>query len=307
MQDAHEGRGSMIGFPIPDLSLYILDSLLQPTPIGVPGELHVAGAGVARGYLNRPDLTRERFIANPFSPQSADRLYRSGDLVRRLADGDMEYLGRIDQQIKIRGFRIELGEIESALRQHIQVIDAVVIVDGKEADARLIAYIVSGSPAPSAAELRNHLSAMLPDYMLPSIFVLIDAVPLTPHGKVDRRALPSPIAGNIATAAEYIAPRTPTERELAAIWQELLEVERVGITENFFEIGGHSLSAMRVVARMQSIHDLDIPVSCLFLHPTIESLAAEVDVMRVSAHSDEDLLRILDEIDAMPSLKAEGK
>jgi len=143
--------------------------------------------------------------------------------------------------------------------------------------------------------------------MLPSIFVLIDAVPLTPHGKVDRRALPSPIAGNVATAAEYIAPRTPTERELAAIWQELLEVERVGITENFFEIGGHSLSAMRVVARMQSIHDLDIPVSCLFLHPTIESLAAEVDVMRVSAHSDEDLLRILDEIDAMPSLKAEGK
>jgi len=307
MQDAEDGRGSMIGVPIPDLSLYILDSQLQPTPIGLPGELYVGGAGVARGYLNRPDLTRERFIADPFSPQSGDRLYRSGDLVRRLADGDIEYLGRIDQQIKMRGFRIELGEIESALRQHHQVIDAVAIVEGSEAEARLIAYIVPESPAPSAAELRNHLSAMLPDYMLPSMFVVIGAVPLTPHGKVDRRALPSPTAGNIATSAEYIAPRTTTEKELAAIWQELLDVERVGISDNFFQIGGHSLSAMRVVARMRSIQDLDIPVSGIFQHPTIESLAAEVDHMRVSAHSDEELLRILDEIEAMPSLKAEGK
>jgi len=304
--DVREHRGSVIGCPIPDVSLYILDSQFRLASIGEPGEIYVGGAGVARGYLNRPELTRERFVDNPFSKQPGDRLYRSGDLARRLANGDIEYLGRIDHQVKIRGFRIELGEIETALRQHPYIRDAAVVLDKREEDKRLAAYVVPGTSTPSTAELRSFLGRMLPDYMLPSVFVVLEKLPLTAHGKLDRRALPAPTLENIATTAEYVAPRTPLERDLAAIWQESLELERVGIDENFFDIGGHSLSAMRVVVRIRSVLDLDVPVACLFQNPTIELLAMAVDGMRFSMHGDEEILRLLEEIETMQASNAEG-
>ena len=307
LEDLRQGRGSVIGGPIPDLTLCILDPQLQPTAIDEPGEIFVGGAGVARGYLNRPELTRERFIENPFSPQSGDRLYRSGDLARRLANGDIEYLGRIDQQVKIRGFRIELGEVEAALRQHPEVREAVVVVDEKDGDKRLVAYLVPTSSTPSTTKLRTFLGEKLPEYMLPSAFVLLAEVPLTPHGKVDRRALPAPTNENIATAAEYVAPRTPLEKELADIWQQILGIERVGLRDNFFDVGGNSLSGMRVMAWIRSVLNLEVPISSLFQRSTIESLAMEIEAMRTSMHSEEDLLRILDELDAMPTSNAGSK
>jgi amino acid adenylation domain-containing protein len=307
LKDLNENRGSLIGVPIPDLSLHILDSQLQPTPIGVPGEICVGGAGVARGYLNRPDLTRERFIPNPFSAQSSDRLYRSGDLARRISNGDIQYLGRIDQQVKIRGFRVEMGEIEAALHQHSDIRHAVVVAHDSEGDKRLVAYIVAGQSSLSTTELRAFLGKMLPDHMLPSVFVVLSALPLTPHGKLDRRALPAPTFGNSAIGTEYVAAQTQVEKDLDAIWQESLGVERIGIRTNFFEIGGHSLTAMRVVTRIRRVFDLEVPVSCLFENPTIESLALAICAIQNSMHSEEDLLRILDEIEAMPVPLAESE
>jgi amino acid adenylation domain-containing protein len=276
--DVAASLGSVIGRPIPDLTLYVLDALMQPVPLGVAGELYVGGAGVARGYLHRPALTAERFVPDPFSQFSGARLYKSGDLARRLPNGDLEYLGRIDQQIKIRGFRIELGEIEAVLRRHEAVRDAVVLArtdDGS--DLRLVAYLVLESDAAlSMDQIRAFLLEKLPDYMVPTVFVPLPDLPLTTNGKLDRRALPKPDSNSIARSGEYVAPRTELERTLAAIWRDTLHVEQVGIHDNFFELGGHSLLATQVITRARHLTGRDVSLRLLFEAPTIAAFAAQL-------------------------------
>ena len=263
-----------IGRPLPNTQVYILDAQKQPVPIGVPGELYIGGVGVTRGYLNRPELTADRFILNPFSNDSNSRLYKTGDLVRYLPDGNIEFLGRIDHQVKIRGFRIELGEIEAVLRQNPAVQDAVVI--GQEYglnDKRLVAYVVpSQEQVFSTSELRRYLKQKLPDHMVPSAFVRLEALPLTPNDKVDRRALPMP--DRIRSVEETFAPPLALfEEVLAGIWSEVLRLDSVGIHDNFFELGGHSLLAVRVLAQIEKSFGKNLPLATLFQSPTIEQLA----------------------------------
>jgi amino acid adenylation domain-containing protein len=279
--DVLGGSASPIGVQIPDLSVHVLDAQGRPVPIGVPGEMHVGGAGVARDYLGRPSLTAQRFVPDPFSGVPGARLYRSGDLARRTASGGLEYLGRMDDQVKVRGFRIELGEIESVLRAHPAVADTVVVARGDGDDKRLVAWIVAPGDAPSQAELRTHVSVRLPDYMVPSAFVAMDALPLTRNGKVDRRALPEPVA---EASEQYVAPRTPTESALAAIWADLLSVDRVGADDGFFALGGHSLLATRLVSRIRDGFGVELPLRATFEQPTLAALAAEVD--RLAGTSD---------------------
>jgi aspartate racemase len=242
-------------------------------PIGVPGELYIGGAGLARGYLNRPELTAERFILNPFSNDSGSRLYKTGDLVRYLPDGNIEFLGRIDQQVKIRGFRIELGEIEAVLRQNRAVQDAVVIDQEYDFhDKRLVAYVVpSQEQVLSTSELRRYLKQKLPDHMVPSAFVPLEALPLTPNGKVDRRALPMP-DGIRSVEETFAPPLTLFEEVLANIWSEVLRLDSVGIHDNFFELGGHSLLAVRLLAQIEKTFGKNLPLATLFQSPTIQQL-----------------------------------
>ncbi len=272
-----ERGGSPIGVPIPDLSLYILDAQLEPVPLGVPGELFVGGAGVTRGYLNRPELTDERFIRDPFSTDPAARLYRTGDLARRRADGELEYLGRADQQVKIRGFRIETGEIEAVLASHPAVaVSAVVARQDGAGEGRLVAYVVArpGCTEPAAAELRAYLGAALPDYMVPAAFVVLDALPLTGNGKLDRRALPTPEETRAAVAAgSYAAPETAAEAWLAEVWREVLGVDRVGIDDNYFALGGDSIRSVRVVAAARQ-RGLSLSIALIYRHQTVRGLAA---------------------------------
>ncbi|MEG3959019.1 amino acid adenylation domain-containing protein [Microcoleus sp. herbarium2] len=263
-----------IGRPLPNTQVYILDAQKQPVPIGVPGELYIGGVGVTRGYLNRPELSADRFILNPFSNDSGSRLYRTGDLVRYLPDGNIEFLGRIDHQVKIRGFRIELGEIEAVLRQNRAVQNAVVV--GQEYglnDKRLVAYVVpTQEQAFSTSELRRYLKQKLPDHMVPSAFVRLEALPLTPNEKVDRRALPMP--NRIRSVEETFAPPlTFFEEVLADIWSEVLRLDSVGIHDNFFELGGHSLLAVRVLAQIEKTFGKNLPLATLFQSPTIKQLA----------------------------------
>jgi amino acid adenylation domain-containing protein len=287
-EDVRAGTGSVIGRPIPDLTLYLLDSRGQLVPAGVPGEIHVGGAGVARGYLNRPELTAQRFIQDPFGAAAPDRrLYRSGDLARYLPNGDMEYLGRIDHQVKIRGFRIELGEIESVLAQHPAVRESVVIVrEDRPGDRRLVAYYVA-DPAASGLgdELRGLARAALPEYMVPAALVPLDALPLTSNGKVDRRALPAPALGPAEPPGGSAPPQTETEQTIAAIWQEVLGVEHVGRYDNFFDLGGHSLLAARLVARMREAVGADLALRNMFGAPTVAGLAELIDARTVAAGS----------------------
>src|SRR6185295_9129116 len=257
---------------------YVVDPHLRPAPIGVPGELLIGGAGLARGYFGRPDLTAERFIPDPFSGALGARLYRTGDLARWLASGEVEFLGRLDHQVKVRGHRIELGEIEAALAEHPSVRAAVAVVrEDAPGDQRLVAYVVAGDgTAPANGELRRHLRDKLPEYMVPATFVPLDALPLTPNNKVDRRALPAPeTAGGERRA--YVAPRTLAEELLAGIWAEVLKVERVGVQDNFFDLGGHSLLAAQVVSRLREAAQLELPLRALFQNPTIEGLAGVVE------------------------------
>ena len=234
-----------IGHPIANTRVYVLDQRLQPVPVGVPGELHIGGVSLARGYLGRPDLTNEKFISDPFSAEAGARMYKTGDLVRWLPDGNIEYLGRLDHQVKVRGFRIELGEIEAVLREHPAVRETVVVArKDASGEKSLVAYLVPHAmQQPTLGDLRAHVRQKLPNYMVPSAFVLLESLPITPNGKVDRRALPSPEERRLQTAHEYEAPRTPLQRDLAAIWAEVLRLDRVGIHDNFFELGGHSLLA----------------------------------------------------------------
>ncbi|MEH1824947.1 MAG: non-ribosomal peptide synthase/polyketide synthase [Nostoc sp.] len=295
-------RKISIGRPIANAQTYILDSHLQPVPIGVPGELHIGGAGLARGYFNRPELTQEKFIPNPFggsrgageqgkkiaqsplplipSPQSPipnSRLYKTGDLVRYLPDGNIEYLGRIDNQVKIRGFRIELGEIEAVLNQNVDVQTSCVIArEDNPGEKRLVAYVVPQTEViPTTSELRQFLKAKLPDHIVPNAFVILEALPLTPNGKVDRRALPAPELHNQLTD-NFVVPRNPTEQTLALIWAQVLKLEQVGIYDNFFELGGHSLLATQVISRLQEAFGISLPLRYLFESPTVAQLGEAI-------------------------------
>ena len=263
--------GSVIGVPIPDLRVLVLDRTGRPVPMGVPGEIYVGGAGVSRGYLERPDLTAHRFVPDPFADAGA-RLYRTGDLARRLEDGDLEYLGRIDDQVKIRGFRIELGEIEAVLREHPGVTDCLVVVreDGAT-DKRLVAYVV-GEKDIAIEELRAHLGTKLPDYMVPAHFVPLARLPLTPNGKVDRKALPAPELGRQDDGRPYVPPRTPTEETIAGIWAAVLGAPRVGINDNFFELGGDSILTIQIIARCRQA-GLHFTPRDLAKGPTVAQLA----------------------------------
>ena len=265
-----------IGRPIANVNLYILDKHLSPVPVGIPGELHVGGAGLARGYLNRPDLTSEKFIPNPFSCVAGARLYKTGDLARYLPDGHIEFLGRKDHQVKIRGYRIELGEIESVLAQNSDIREVAVIArEDRPGDKRLVAYIVPHDDAEKDfSGLRDNLKEKLPEYMVPSAFVTLKSFPLTSSGKLDQRALPSPDRNSATLNKTYVAPRNPLEEALAAIWAQVLGFGRVGVLDNFFELGGHSLLAMQVISRMRESLDIELPLRILFEEPTIENMAS---------------------------------
>ncbi len=253
-RDENYLRSVPIGFPIANTQIYLLDAHLQPVPVGIPGELYISGEGLARGYFNRPELTAEKFIPNPFCNEPGSRLYKTGDLARYRPDGSIEFLGRIDDQVKIRGFRIELGEIEVVLSQHVAVRDAVVLLrEDLPGDKRLVAYIVPHPPeqVPSLHDLQSFLKQKLPEYMLPSAYVFLEVFPLTPSGKINRRALPAPERTRPALDTGFVAPRTSMEALIAEIWQEVLGVDRVGVYDNFFDLGGHSLLSMQVVARLE--------------------------------------------------------
>lgn len=268
-----------IGKPIHNASIYVLDANLQPLPIGIPGELYIGGAGVARGYLNRPDLTATAFIPNPFHPQTGARLYKTGDRGRYRADGSLEFLGRVDDQVKIRGFRIELGEIAALLSQHPAVQECVVIVRAEvTGDQRLIAYVV---PTPgnelTQPQLRQLLEPRLPKYMLPTAFVILPALPLNANGKVDRHRLPAPELTRSEVTAPFIAPRTPTEAEVAQTFAEVLNLKSVGIEDDFFELGGHSLLATKLLARLLAVFPVTLSIVDLFQLPTVAGLATRID------------------------------
>ncbi|WP_025130130.1 non-ribosomal peptide synthetase [Pseudomonas sp. PH1b] len=273
------GQGLDIGRPMDNARIYLLDERQQPVPIGVAGELYVGGAGVARGYLNRPELTAERFLDDPFSPQPAARMYRTGDLARWLADGRIEYLGRNDDQVKIRGVRIELGEIETRLNQYPGVQEAVLLArEDQPGNPRLVAYFTVQDSAGQVlpGELRAHLLAQLPDYMVPVAYVKLDALPLTANGKLDRKALPAPDQAALFSR-EYQAPAGPTEIALAAIWAEVLHLQRVGRHDHFFELGGHSLLAMRMVSQVRQRLGLELALGELFANAELSAVAAVLD------------------------------
>jgi amino acid adenylation domain-containing protein len=261
-----------IGAPLGNTQVYVLDAALRPMPVGVPGELYVGGAGLARGYWQRPALTAERFVPDPFGPAGA-RLYRTGDLVRWLPDGNLEFLGRADQQVKLRGFRIEVSEIEAVLARHPGVRQAAVTVTPQE---QLAAFFVPADAAPSAAELRDFAARHLPEPMVPALYLPLKQLPLTPSGKLDRRALPVGDAGRAATAVEYVPPEGPDEQAVAAVWAEVLHVKQVGRHDNFFALGGHSLLATRVVSRLRATAGVELPLRSLFDRPTVAGLAETV-------------------------------
>ena len=281
-EDVSGNAGSAIGGALEDLQVYILDKFMEPVPIGVAGEMYVGGAGVARGYLARPDLTAERFMADPFGRQPGALLYRTGDVGCYLARGEIEYLGRADQQVKIRGFRIEPGEIEEALAHHPAINEAVVVArEDEPGDKRLVAYIVAvGGQTPTAGELRAFSKRKLPEYMVPSAFVILDALPLTQNGKVNKRALPVPGQERPDLESFFVAPRTSVETTLARIWAEVLGIEQVGVDDNFFDLGGHSLLVMQVAARVREAFQIDLSLARLFEAPILADLAGEIAGMQ---------------------------
>ncbi|KFA87941.1 beta-ketoacyl synthase N-terminal-like domain-containing protein, partial [Archangium violaceum] len=272
------GASVSIGSPIANTQVYLLDSHLRPVPPGVPGELFIGGEGLARGYTSRPDLTAERFVPNPFA-SPGERLYRTGDLARWRADGTLDFLGRVDAQVKLRGFRIELPEVESALLSHPEVREAVAVVrEDSPGDKRLVAYVTSDSQQLDISALRSFLKQRLPDFMLPSALVRLEALPLTSSSKVDRKALPRPDYASSGRTGHFVEPTTPLERQLVSIWSRELDVEHVGVDDHFFEkLGGTSLSVIKVAARMREELGRDVQVTWLFEHPTISDLAARMD------------------------------
>lgn len=276
-QDIENISGSIIGKPIPDLDIYLLDSDGNLLPPGVTGEIYVGGAGVAQGYLNRPEINAERFIKNPFSADAKARLYRSGDLARWLVNGDLEYLGRIDHQVKIRGFRIEIGEISAALSQLAEVQENLVLVSGEGNEKQLIAYLVCpGDKQPSIETLRNHLRLSLPDYMIPSQFVYLDKFPLTVNGKIDRKALPQAEFQRENLAVDFVPPANDVEKTLAEIWQQVLQVKQVGRFDNYFALGGDSIRSIRVSSLAEAA-GLKLKLEQIFSHPVLAELAGVIE------------------------------
>ncbi len=285
LEDLDTSRGSSpIGRAIPDLRVYLLDRNGRAVPPGVVGEIFVGGPGVARGYLGRPALTADRFVPDPLGDRPGARLYRSGDLARRRKDGDLEYVGRSDHQVKVRGFRVELGEVEAAVARHPEVREVVAVArQGAGGDPRLVAYVVARDPevpVPSTTEFRRHLKQTLPDYMVPSAFVPVGAIPLTGNGKVDHDALPDPDGGRPRLEGAYVAPAGPIEEVVAAIWAAVLEIDRVGALDNFFDLGGHSLLATQVLSRIRSAFGVALPLRPLFEDPTVAGLARSIDAAR---------------------------
>jgi amino acid adenylation domain-containing protein len=292
-----------IGRPIANDACYVLDERLQPVPLGAPGRLFVGGAGVARGYVGASELTAERFLEDPFSPTPGARMYDTGDVARWLPDGALEFLGRVDEQVKIRGYRVEPAEVETALRSHAVVRDAVVTTwESAAGDVRLVAYCtVDGVTDPT--DLRGYLGTLLPEFMLPSAIAVLDSLPQTPSGKVDRLALPDPETIG-ESAADYIAPRTPVEQAIAEIWSHVLGVEKIGMEDDFFALGGHSLLATQVVAQVRSDFAVDLPLHSLFTYPTVESLAAEI-VQMMGDSEQEETAKLMAELEGLSDEEAE--
>ena len=278
VQRVDGGRGAIpIGRPIANTRLYVLDPVGEPVPVGVPGELYIGGAGVARGYLHRPELTAEKFVADRFSPDPSARLYRTGDVVRYRADGALEFLGRVDHQVKVRGFRIELGEIESVLSGHPAVAEAVVVArEDRPGDRYLAGYLRPAGAAPVMAELRAFLKERVPDYMVPSTFTVLDAFPLTPNGKVDRRRLPAPEERRTAARVAFLAPRDEIERAIASVWRDVLRLDEVGVDDNFFDLGGHSLLLVQVQAKLRDALAREIAIVEMFQYPTVRAMASHL-------------------------------
>lgn len=293
-----------VGKPIANATIHVLDEFGQTCAIGTPGELHIGGDVLARGYLGRPVLTAENFISG--SQPAGSRIYRTGDRARYLADGNIQFLGRMDDQVKIRGFRVEPGEIEEALRKHPLVSEAVVVAHAHAAEEFRLAAYVQADPRhrPSVQDLRKHLAALLPEYMVPSSFAVMAALPLTPSGKLNRRALPAPDTPATTELATAIAARTPVEEALTRIWREILELPRVGVQDNFFELGGHSLLATRVISRIRDEFNVDLPVRRMFETPTIEALALSVVETTLEAQSMDETAQLLAEIEQMSDEEA---
>jgi amino acid adenylation domain-containing protein len=276
-----------IGRPIANAEAYILDRDLQLLPAGVTGELYICGPGLARGYLRRPDLTAERFVPHPFSSKAGARLYKTGDLVRHLPDGNMEFIGRVDEQVKVRGFRIELGEIEYVLGAHEAVSECVIVVrEDAPGDKRLVAYIVSDvvAEAVDSGRLRAYLKERLPEYMVPAAFVILAELPLTPNGKIDRKGLPIPEQNRSAAGPSYVAARTPVEEVLCGMWEQVLRVERVGVYDNFFELGGHSLLATQIISRLKEAFQVEVPLRRLFEAPTVAEFSEIIQEAMQKGH-----------------------
>jgi len=267
-----------IGRPISNMQMYIFDGHCNPVPHGISGEIYIGGVGLARGYQGQSDLTAERFIPHPYTKDSGSRLYKTGDVGRYRSNGTIDYLGRSDHQVKILGYRIELGEIETVLSQHPTVGQAVVLChEDRPGEKQLVAYMVITGDSPiEPANLRAYLKTRLPDYMLPTAFVVLDALPLTPNGKLDRRALPAPEKRREGLSTSMVPPRTPEEEILADIWAATLNLPQVGIHDNFFSLGGHSLLATRIISQIRSVFSVDMPIRTLFDHPTIKDLAKYV-------------------------------
>lgn len=287
-----------IGWPIANTHVYVLDENRQPTPLGLPGELYIGGAGVARGYLNRPDLTAERFVRDPFSNKPNARLYKTGDMARYLDDGQIGYLGRIDEQIKILGYRIEPVEIEAAIDRHPAIESSLVTACGSTCEEkRLTAYLVMrNGTAPAAADLRTFLQNSLPDHMVPTVFVKLSVLPLTPNGKVDRASLPEPNAENTLRDEVFTAPRTPIEERLATIVCSLLNLDEVSVNDNFFLLGGHSLLGTQLIVKMRDAFGVDLALRTLFDAPTISELSSEIErliLARVESMSEDEAMRLL--------------
>jgi amino acid adenylation domain-containing protein len=298
-----------IGRPIRNAFVYVLDRQLRPVPVGVPGELYIGGAGVARGYLNRPGLTAEKFIANPFADMRAPRLYKTGDVVRYRFDGNIEFLRRSDNQIKIRGFRVEPAEIEQAVRDYAGVSDAIVLVqEDAQAEKRLVAYVyAAGTTKPTITELREFLSPRLPAYMLPSAFVLVDAFPLLPNGKIDRQSLLRLEQDRPALDATFEAPRSPLEESVARIWCELLKLEHVGIHDNFFELGGHSLLGAKLISNLRRSLNCELSLIDVFQSPTIARLSDVIYQRQTESEAEEELAVLLAELENISDEEAQQR
>ena len=298
---------STIGRPLANKQVYILDGALEPAPVGVAGDLYIGGAGVARGYLNRPKLTAEKFLPDPFRDASGARIYKTGDRARYLPDGNIQFLGRLDDQVKIRGYRIEMGEIETALGQYPGVRASVVLAREEQGLKELVGYLVMEQERePAVAELRAFLKSTLPDYMVPSAFVFLDAFPLTPSGKVDRRSLPAPDRSR-SEGERFLPPRTPIEETLAELWKEILKVDRVGVEDDFFELGGHSLLATQLVSRVAESFNVRLPLRRVFEEPRLEGLALAIAHSLAEAEGSDEMLQILAEVRELSDQEARSR